>query len=61
MIPSCKKASLLQSMQQDRALGPLERLSLATHLAICVRCRRVGRQLEFLRLAVRRFRDLDPP
>ncbi len=59
MIPSCKKASLLLSQGQDRKLGPLERLGLTTHMAICERCRRVGRQLEFLRLAVRRFRDRD--
>lgn len=59
MMASCKKASQLLSQQQDRSLGPLERLGLVTHLAICDRCRRIGRQIEFLRLAVQRFRDRD--
>lgn len=59
MMASCKKASQLLSQQQDRSLGALERLRLFTHLAICDRCRRVGRQIEFLRLAVQHFRDRD--
>jgi hypothetical protein len=59
MIPSCKKTSELLSAQQDRPLGRLERIALGTHLALCRRCRIVARQLEFLRLAARRWRDLE--
>lgn len=59
MIPSCKQASLLLSRSQDRPLGLVERLRLRAHLAICERCRRVSTQFDFLRLAVRRYRDGD--
>ena len=59
MIPSCKQASLLLSQSQDRPLGLVERLRLRAHLAICERCRRVSTQFDFLRLAVRRYRDSD--
>jgi hypothetical protein len=59
MIPSCRQSAELLSAQQDRRLGPLQRLALGAHLAICKRCRIAMRQLEFLRLAARRWRDLD--
>jgi hypothetical protein len=59
MIPSCRKTSELLSAQQDRRLGLLERFGLAAHLAICRRCRMAVRQFEFLRLAARRWRDLE--
>ena len=59
MIPSCKQASMLLSQAQDRRLGLVERLRLRAHLAICERCRRVSTQFEFLRKAVRQYRDGD--
>jgi len=57
MMTSCKKASELMSCGQDRRLGPLEKVQLRLHLLICRRCRRVEHQLEFLRKAIRRYRD----
>jgi hypothetical protein len=59
MMTSCKKASELMSREQDRALGPVEGLQLRLHLLICERCRQVTRHLEFLRTAIRRYRDGD--
>jgi len=59
MIPSCKQSSMLLSQSQDRPLGLVERLRLRAHLAICERCRRVSTQFDFLRSAVRRYRDGD--
>jgi hypothetical protein len=59
MIPSCKQSSMLLSQSQDRPLGLVERLRLRAHLAICVRCRRVSTQFDFLRTALRRYRDGD--
>jgi hypothetical protein len=58
-MSTCKQASELMSQQQDRALGPLERLRLRLHLLICERCRRIEQHLEFLRMAIRRCRDGD--
>jgi hypothetical protein len=57
MMTRCKHASELMSCRQDRKLGLLESLQLRLHLLICKRCRRVTRQLEFLRTAIRRYRD----
>ncbi len=59
MIPSCKQTSQLLSQAQDRPLGFFERLRMRLHLAICDRCRRVSTQFDFLRAAVRRYRDGD--
>jgi hypothetical protein len=59
MIPSCKQSSMLLSQSQDRPLGLVERLRLRAHLAICTRCRRVSTQFDFLRTALRRYRDGD--
>jgi hypothetical protein len=57
MIPDCKETSQLLSQAQDRPLGFVERLRMRLHLAICDRCRRVSTQFDFLRAAVRRYRD----
>lgn len=59
MIPDCKQTSQLLSQAQDRPLGFTERLRMRLHLAICDRCRRVSTQFDFLRAAVRRYRDCD--
>ena len=57
MITDCKETSQLLSQAQDRPLGFVERLRMRLHLAICDRCRRVSTQFDFLRAAVRRYRD----
>ncbi|MBS1217182.1 MAG: anti-sigma factor [Proteobacteria bacterium] len=57
MIPTCKETSVLLSQGQDRRLKPSESLRLRLHLLICRRCRSFSQQLEFLRAAVRRYRD----
>lgn len=57
MMDTCRKASELLSQEQDRALGPVERLRLRLHLLICERCRRVEHHFALLRAAIRRCRD----
>lgn len=57
MIPDCKQSSMLLSQAQDQPLRFADRLRLQAHLLICERCRRVSQQLDFLRIAVRRYRD----
>jgi hypothetical protein len=52
---TCREASRLQSQAQDRALSTAERLSLRLHTSVCDACTRVGRQLEFLRRAMRDY------
>ena len=57
MIPSCKDVSELLSQGQDRPLNWVERVRLRVHLLLCDSCRNFRNQLEFLRTAVRRYRD----
>ena len=54
---SCKDASALLSQAQERALGPYERFRLRLHLALCDGCSNFLRQLQFMRTAIRRYRD----
>ena len=57
---SCQQASRLVSESMDRRLSRWERVSLRIHLVICSYCRRVRRQLDWLRRAARASR-LEPP
>lgn len=52
---TCKEASRLISEGLDRDLGIAERTKLRLHLAICVACDRLTRQLGFLRRAAREY------
>lgn len=58
-IISCKESTRLVSQGLDRELALGERVALRVHLAICVGCRRAGRQMEFLRRAVRELAEID--
>lgn len=58
-IISCKESTRLVSQGLDRELALGERVALRVHLAICVACRRAGRQMEFLRRAVRDLAEID--
>jgi hypothetical protein len=58
-IISCKESTRLVSQGLDRELALGERVALRVHLAICVGCRRAGRQMEFLRRAVRDLAEID--
>ena len=54
---SCKDVSVLLSQAQERRLGVLELLGLKLHLMLCDGCRNFRRQIEFIRIAVRRYSD----
>jgi len=54
---NCKEAHRVLCEAQDSKLSLIRRLALRWHLSICDRCSRFRRQLDFLRLAVRRYRD----
>ena len=53
MILSCKETTRLVSQGLDRELAFGERVLLRVHLAYCIGCRRAGRQMRFLRKALR--------
>lgn len=47
------------SQAQERPLGPYERFKLRLHLSVCNGCNNFLKQLDFIRAAVRRYRDGD--
>jgi predicted anti-sigma-YlaC factor YlaD len=56
---TCKEASRLQSQSMDRDMRFGERLSLRIHLGICDACRKVSRQMAFLRQALHAYPGRD--
>jgi predicted anti-sigma-YlaC factor YlaD len=58
-IIRCREASELQSLGRDGSLSPKRRVALLLHLAICVHCRRWGRQIGILGRAFRRATERD--
>ena len=50
---------MLLSQAQERPLGYVERLGVTLHLLVCKGCTNFRAQLEFLRKAMRRYRDAD--
>jgi len=51
LSPNCKEATRLQSDALDRPLSRFQRIGLRIHLALCVWCKRYGKQIKFLRTA----------
>lgn len=58
-VISCRESTRLASQALDRELAFGERVALRVHLAICLGCRRAGRQMERLRKAVRELAEVD--
>jgi hypothetical protein len=56
---TCKEVSMLLSQAQERPLGYVERFGVMLHLLVCKGCTNFRAQLEFLRKAMRRYRDAD--
>ena len=56
-VISCREASRLISQRQDRPLTFWEGLKLRGHLLLCDVCTRFARQVDFMRAALRRYRD----
>lgn len=54
---NCKEAHRVLCEAQDSKLSLIRRVTLRWHLSICDRCSRFRRQLDFLRLAAKRYRD----
>ena len=50
-----REAHVLLSERMDRELGLGERLRLRAHLLICEVCTKVGKQLDFMRRAIRQL------
>ena len=57
LLPNCREASRLQSDALDQPLSLSKRFGLRLHLLICKWCWRYGKQIHFLREAVRERPD----
>ena len=55
LIPTCREASEVLSLAQDRPLTLREKLVLYVHLPLCEGCRNFKAQLAFIRRAVREY------
>ena len=55
MMLSCREATRLLSERQERDLRKGERMALSVHTLLCSGCRQFGRQVVFLRQAMRGF------
>ena len=53
LLPDCRDAARIQSDQMERRLPAAKRAGLFMHLLMCKWCRRYGRQIRFMRTAVR--------
>lgn len=54
LFPTCQDVTRLQSRAMDESLPTYVLLGLRLHLLLCRWCRRYGKQLHFLREALRR-------
>ncbi|MCC6880463.1 MAG: zf-HC2 domain-containing protein [Rhodocyclaceae bacterium] len=52
---SCKEITRLVSESQERRLSVIERVQLEMHLAMCKGCANFRKQMDFLRVACRRY------
>ncbi len=57
MMRSCRKVTRLCSDALERELTLNERVTMRTHLMICVACRNFRSHLAFLRQAMRRYAE----
>jgi len=55
ILTTCKEASELLSQSQDRPLSLAEKFGLSAHLLMCAGCRNFGKQLAFIRAAMKRY------
>mgnify|MGYP001561136039 CR=1 FL=1 len=56
---SCREVSKLLSEARERRLGLWERIGLKLHLMMCDRCTNFSKHLDFISIAMRRYRDRD--
>ena len=56
-ILSCKDATRYASRAQETRLSAYERWKLRMHLRVCANCTRFEQQLDFMREALRRYRQ----
>lgn len=58
---TCRDAFEASSLARETELSLADTVRWKAHLAMCSHCRRVGRQMELLRKAFGKIRDLEAP
>jgi predicted anti-sigma-YlaC factor YlaD len=62
LLPTCSEASRLLSDGLDQSLPAVDRARLRLHLVMCLGCRNLGEQMQFIRQAMKRLgADGDEP
>jgi sporulation-control protein spo0M len=51
--PTCKEIHRLTSEGMDRRLSTVEKIRMRLHLVVCEACRSFGKQMDFIRRAMR--------
>ena len=57
----CKEVSRLISDGQDQTLPSADRARMRLHFVICETCRNVDEQMQFIRRAMRKLGNEEPP
>lgn len=57
----CKEVSRLISDGQDDRLPVADRARMRLHFVLCETCRNVDEQMQFIRRAMRKLSDEEPP
>jgi predicted anti-sigma-YlaC factor YlaD len=57
----CKEVSRLISDGQDQSLPSADRARMRLHFVICETCRNVDEQMQFIRRAMRKLGNEEPP
>jgi hypothetical protein len=57
----CKEVSRLISDGQDQTWPSADRARMRLHLVICETCRNVDKQMQFIRRAMRKLGNEEPP
>lgn len=58
---NCKDVARLISDGQDQTLPAADRARMRLHFVICQTCRNVDEQMQFIRRAMRKLGDQEPP
>ena len=56
---SCRKASELSSLAQDKRLTFAQKMQMKTHLLMCSACRNFSKNMTSLSVAMEVFRDVE--
>ena len=57
LMRTCREVATILIAREDRALGPIDRLALRMHMALCDACPRFEKQMLTMRNGLRQWRN----